>query len=80
MYTRSQVRFILLWLSIPFGLLILLMLINPVYEGKMFHKVLGIYGIELFLMGELINAFALLGGHFVINMLRRPRCDPFFRN
>ena len=64
----------------PFVGLLLLLLINPVYEGYLFLNYSGLYGINLILVLQAINAFTLFVEFSAMNRIgsapdERPSCS-----
>jgi hypothetical protein len=63
MITRSQAIIIAMWVGLPFVLFLVLYLINPAYERKLFEPMGPVYGISLLTALEVLHGLILYEGY-----------------
>jgi len=67
MLKRGQAIIIALWIGTPFILLLVLLLINPAYESKLFDDFGAFNGFRFLLVLQAANAFILYRGFTMLN-------------
>lgn len=67
MITRRQVIFIGVWVGFPFVLFLVLFVINPAYEARLFQRFGPVYGISLLTLLEVLHGLVLYVGFRMSN-------------
>lgn len=73
MYTRGQMRTMAIWFLLPFLVLLVIILINPGYGGRIFERLGPVAGMTLLMFWQVVNLIILLVGFYLISRWRARR-------
>jgi hypothetical protein len=67
MITRRQAIFIGVWVGLPIVVFLVLFLVNPAYEQKLFEPFGPVYGTSVLALVEVLHGLVLYAGFWILN-------------